>query len=383
MKIKLLVAAASMMIPYAAFSQGFATWLGDRVGLGNAGRALDRAHDQVKQAVPGYRAAEQAIVSPVRHLTTEATVETVGPVLKNLILLSRDDALNAGAQPLPSEIIWEFDGFYSPDVLNSRWRSGQGHELSLQANAFRFGDRAAIALDTVIVFRNHWDAYSLWLWAHELAHIEQYRRWGVDDFAKRYIRDSDGIEREADARANEFMIWRQRRLVPNAMPTDQRVAHSVQISGLSSICEFTNGPRAGQRQDYAPLAGVPIGMACQDGMGSFGSVVGPDGGGGRSMMRLSTLCQFYSGPRAGQIQDYAPMQGIPGAPCWDGWGSFGQVTDPGQGFSPASSSNLSTLCQFTYGPRAGQIHDYVGWAPVPVGTPCNDGIASIGVVIPR
>lgn len=43
----------------------------------------------------------------------------------------------------------------------------------------------------------------------------------------------------------------------------------------STICRFTSGPRAGQDQDYAPMAPIPVGSNCQDGRGSVGSVVAP------------------------------------------------------------------------------------------------------------
>lgn len=194
-----------------AAAQGIATWVGDRVGLGNAGRAIDNANREVKKVVPLYGQAEQAVTAAGRQLITESVVETSAPILKNLILASRQDALNAGAGPLPQEVIWEFTGFYSKAVLSAYWRIGQGNELSLQANAFRFGDRAAIALDTVLVFRSGQEANSVWLWAHELAHIEQYRMWGIDDFTKRYIRNSDEIEAAANRRADEFMAFRASR----------------------------------------------------------------------------------------------------------------------------------------------------------------------------
>lgn len=201
-----------MMLPGSASAQGFATWLGDRVGAGNVGRALDNANREAKRVVPIYGQTEEAVTGAGRHLITEATVEAAYPILKNLILASRQDALNAGAGPLPPEIISEFQGFFGMDVLSAYWRIGQGNDLSLQANSFRFGDRAAIALDTVLVFRSPGDTNSVWLWAHELAHIEQYRRWGVDDFAKRYIRNYEAIESAANRRADEFMNWRARRL---------------------------------------------------------------------------------------------------------------------------------------------------------------------------
>lgn len=51
--------------------------------------------------------------------------------------------------------------------------------------------------------------------------------------------------------------------------------------------------------------------------------------------------------------------------------------------SSALAQERSCLCQFTGGPRAGQVQDYTGHpsGPLPVGTPCQDGIASWGVII--
>jgi Domain of unknown function (DUF4157) len=208
----LTVTLASCFFIADAAAQGFATWLGERVGLGDAGRAIDDANREAKRVIPLYGQVEDAVTQPIRHIVTESVVETTAPILKNLILLSRNDALSAGATPLPPEVVWEFSGFYSQEVLSVYWRVGQGHDLSLQANAFRYGDRAAIVLDTVMVFRSWSDANSVWLWAHELAHVEQYRAWGIDDFTKRYIRDYAAIENEANRRADEFMAFRNRRI---------------------------------------------------------------------------------------------------------------------------------------------------------------------------
>ena len=47
------------------------------------------------------------------------------------------------------------------------------------------------------------------------------------------------------------------------------------------------------------------------------------------------------------------------------------------------SMERSFLCKFTFGPRAGQVQDYTGHplGPLPVGSPCQDGIASTGFII--
>jgi hypothetical protein len=94
---------------------------------------------------------------------------------------------------------------------------------------------------------------------------------------------------------------------------------------MSTICTFTAGPRAGSSVDYsATWAPLPVGTPCLDGMGSTGYV----GAGNRNRtVGMSTVCYFNAGPRAGQSQDYsatwAPL--AVGTPCLDGMGSTGYV----------------------------------------------------------
>ena len=65
-----------------ASAQGFATWLGDRVGLGNVGRALDDANREAKRAVPVYGQTEEAVTRAGRHILTESVVESTAPLIK-------------------------------------------------------------------------------------------------------------------------------------------------------------------------------------------------------------------------------------------------------------------------------------------------------------
>ena len=89
------------------------------------------------------------------------------------------------------------------------WRGAGTTELSLPGLAFQYGDAAAITLIDVVLFRSDADArHDLKLWAHELTHVEQYRRWGVDGFVARYVADSGAVEREAYANADRFEAWR-------------------------------------------------------------------------------------------------------------------------------------------------------------------------------
>ena len=102
-------------------------------------------------------------------------------------------------------------------------------------------------------------------------------------------------------------------------------AKVASAQAVGTVCTFTAGPRAGTSFDYAatwrPLA---VGTPCLDGMGSTGYVGGVAS---RSGPGMSTVCHFTAGPRAGASIDYAatwPPLAV-GTPCLDGMGSTGYV----------------------------------------------------------
>lgn len=88
-------------------------------------------------------------------------------------------------------------------------------------------------------------------------------------------------------------------------------------------------------------------------------------------------CHFLTGPRAGQTQSYYGVPGVSpiviGSPCTDLLLSFGiGVAD---GTSSYLAPGMTLTCQFTSGPRAGQAQNYAGVAgvsPIPIGSPCSD-----------
>jgi hypothetical protein len=87
-------------------------------------------------------------------------------------------------------------------VSNVRWTvRGQRFELGSLLTAWVLED-GAVTLGRVVVFDHDGLSDNLWLWAHELAHVEQYQRLGVDGFAMAYLADWQGMEAEATARGN-------------------------------------------------------------------------------------------------------------------------------------------------------------------------------------
>ena len=167
----------------------------------------------------------------------------------------------------------------------------------------------------------------------------------------------------------------------------------------STLCKFTTGPRAGQVHDYAPMAAIPVGSPCQDGVASTGFVIArgnSQASAGGPMSGGTTLtCKFTSGPRAGQIQDFSKVPGARpariGSPCTDGRSSNGVAIKPTESSSTNEetdssnadddSSGTSTVCQFNSGPRAGQWHDYAPMQPIRIGSSCQDGAGSTGRVV--
>jgi hypothetical protein len=167
-------------------------------------------------------------------------------------------------------------------------------------------------------------------------------------------------------------------------------------AGLTTVCQFQSGPRAGTTFDFATLGiqGIPVGLPCTDGQGSSGIAIAPGASGASGTLPpvsggLTTVCQFTSGPRTGTTFDFAPFGIQPiqvGLPCTDGQGSNGVAiagaSSPG-GYNVPTHGQLTTKCSFSSGPRTGTIFDFApfGIQPIPVGSPCTDGQGSNGTAV--
>lgn len=130
--------------------------------------------------------------------------------LGELIDSARQQAIADGVRPIPSPIYRALLGYFPSTLLQRcRFATGSNRPLTLPGLAFSYGDATAIALGDVILFKSERLADSdLKVWAHELTHVMQYERWGIDGFADRYVRDSTSVEQEAADNANRFMAWR-------------------------------------------------------------------------------------------------------------------------------------------------------------------------------
>lgn len=156
----------------------------------NVGRELDNAGQQIDR------------------VRLEANAQAGAPVLEAWLNQSRNDA-SSGAMPIPQHIRHQLQGFYDTDLLNrARFKVGDPGVLNLSNLSIQYGGAAAVTLIDIIVFKNAADAYNnTTLWAHELKHVQQFRDWGVRDFAIRYLRSWNGVEGEAYAAENSYQRW--------------------------------------------------------------------------------------------------------------------------------------------------------------------------------
>jgi len=126
-----------------------------------------------------------------------------GPALVQAIRFSRTQAMAAQTpQAMPDEIRTALSPYFDDGILDSaRWTTA-GQDLGLGSLLARwYYEEGAVTLKDLIVFSDTAVAENVWLWAHELAHMEQYRRLGTEGFAASYVSDWRVLESEANRRA--------------------------------------------------------------------------------------------------------------------------------------------------------------------------------------
>jgi Domain of unknown function (DUF4157) len=131
----------------------------------------------------------------------ETSLQIATAALANALVTSRDAAWAAGTRPIPPHIRQALLPWYPADLLDSiEYRSGITEDATLQSLSIRYGEATAVTTIDTITFANPWDAENnVALWAHEVKHVEQVRRWGLVGFAHRYVRDHQAVEAEAYA----------------------------------------------------------------------------------------------------------------------------------------------------------------------------------------
>jgi Domain of unknown function (DUF4157) len=128
-------------------------------------------------------------------------IEIAATSLANALIASRDAAWAQGTEPMPPHIRQALLAWYPADLLDSiEYRVGVAEDGSVQSLSMRYSDATAVTAIDTIIFANAWDAQNnVGLWGHEVKHVEQFRTWGLMEFARRYVTDHQGVEAEAYA----------------------------------------------------------------------------------------------------------------------------------------------------------------------------------------
>lgn len=127
-----------------------------------------------------------------------------GPMLAQWIMESRDASRGSRTRGIPQRVRVALGSAYPAYVYDRvRYRIGERDEWNIAKLAIGYGAHAVTLFDTII-FADQEGAQSLELWAHELKHVQQYKEWGVQGFARRYIYNYVSVEEEAYAAGERF-----------------------------------------------------------------------------------------------------------------------------------------------------------------------------------
>ncbi|MGC4049206.1 MAG: hypothetical protein QM757_06785 [Paludibaculum sp.] len=183
-----------------------------------------------------------------------APVDISGGAIGQVIRFSRDRARTT-SQPIPPWVRQLLAPFFSADVLDRAHYTfdwGATANLTAQATALGSGQNNAISLIDTIVFRNRvleGDSYSrnqpfpveqanwssIYLWAHELTHLEQYKSLGAEDFGKWVVKDYYGqLENPAQSNGHRIVAVLAQTMSSRAEPQSQCP------SGTNSIMSITH-----------------------------------------------------------------------------------------------------------------------------------------------
>ncbi|MDP9414959.1 MAG: DUF4157 domain-containing protein [Pseudomonadota bacterium] len=129
-----------------------------------------------------------------------------GAALALAIRLGRIEAMRSGTQPVPDRLKRRFRKHYPDDVLDeARWTVAEPGSRLARVLARWPVREGAVTLGNVIVFKTEGASKNHGLFAHELVHVGQYEKLGINEFARRYAENPAPIEEEARAKARRVV----------------------------------------------------------------------------------------------------------------------------------------------------------------------------------
>jgi hypothetical protein len=135
----------------------------------------------------------------LRNLPPRAALYFLNPAGGALSIKIRQARENARANcgPVPQNVIDSLTPFLPLSVFDGLCWTVLQPGLGIDTVVIQDGGRVAVTLVDTIVFKNRESGFDPGLWAHELIHVLQYRRMGVEGFANMYSFNWNGLEKEA------------------------------------------------------------------------------------------------------------------------------------------------------------------------------------------
>lgn len=113
------------------------------------------------------------------------------------------------SKPLPQNVLELLKGKYPDEVLaKARYAIGSISisvpDVVIQFQKGVYGDDFAVTVGNVSVFSQEPGQDFHW-WAHEIQHQVQYKEWGIDQFAYKYVTSCHSVESEAENKAQQVV----------------------------------------------------------------------------------------------------------------------------------------------------------------------------------
>lgn len=138
-----------------------------------------------------------------------------GPALATAIRISRWKARQDGTRPVPERVRTALSAYFPNTMFRQvRWVSLDRELRDVPVTEGCLGTPGAMTLGDTILFSSDEAAADLGLWAHELTHVAQYSRMGIDGFARAYSTNYPRLESEARAAGLQVaeQVYRERSL---------------------------------------------------------------------------------------------------------------------------------------------------------------------------
>jgi hypothetical protein len=165
--------------------------------------------------------------STMHYLQEHRLPAETAPLLAATIRFSKAQAAAEDVREIPDHVRKVLAPYFGEDLLDEvHWtlpdrRPGLGSLLA----GWYFRSGGAVTLGDIVVVSDGAMADNVWLWAHELTHVQQYRRLGLDGFARAYVADWRSLEDAANQHANAITraIRMQKRCQADASCGTRRV----------------------------------------------------------------------------------------------------------------------------------------------------------------